>query len=169
MRNVKSYIRGLSVNDKAIVYGVSSGREVSRSSKKINNPSDKGKFLGKSGIVVFDKINKKSKFYNLLGVEKEIYDVLIIDDRDATSNLVLSGVDKIGRLDKPGGGVLTSVLKEENDRLLRVIIKQREELNKTKNRLNVITASKFYLLFLKYEKYKAFVYKIIKFIRNVKS
>jgi len=90
-----TYIRGLDINESTITVGVSSGRRKSRSREVIDNPSGKGKFVAKTGIIVIDKKTGIKKYYDLSSFEKEIYDVLIIQEKIDNLNRNVVGISRI--------------------------------------------------------------------------
>lgn len=88
----RSYLRGLAIRGSEIVIGVSGSRKISKSTQKLLNANESGRFISKTGIIIFNRKDKKQKYFDLTFVEKEIYDLLVLNDKDFVFNLGIVGI-----------------------------------------------------------------------------
>jgi hypothetical protein len=81
--DIKGYARGLIVNDRFIVVGISCGRMVSKSTGIFNNPADQGLPTNHCKILIYKKPYWSNRFHlldevSLFPKKKEIYDLLLL-------------------------------------------------------------------------------------------
>lgn len=123
----QAYIRGFDLNDEFFVTGLSSSRMVSKSTGRINNPMGKGKFVSKTGILVYNRAKKTKEYYDLSFYTKEIYDVKILDDYVGHIGFKFNGLVKI----RNSGIIrenllLAEVIQRKEDAERRVIILEKQ-------------------------------------------
>lgn len=128
-----SYARALEVYKNGFVVGISSSRIRSKSTGRVNNPSETGKFMAKSGILVVSATLKKEEFYELTNFEKEIFDVLIIDDSVKPNNVNGTGV--VTKLNILTENILISNLIEKKELLENELKKLKSENKNLKMRV----------------------------------
>jgi predicted RNA-binding protein YlqC (UPF0109 family) len=91
----KSYVRGLSIVEDYLIVGVSGSRTNSKSTKVVLNPSETGKYISKTGIIIKNMRTYTIKYYDLSFIEKEIYDVLAIEEDDFNFDLGIIGMSVV--------------------------------------------------------------------------
>jgi len=72
------YVRGLVVNDKYIIVGISSGRKNSKSLGIVNNPADPGELIPMCKVFVYKKeqLEVPFKIFDFTNEFSEIYDII---------------------------------------------------------------------------------------------
>jgi hypothetical protein len=153
----RTYARGLYVSEKYIVMGVSSSRIKSKSSNKVNNPSEIGRFKANAGLIIIDRQNEKTKYYDLSNFEKEIFDVMILENMDQQRILKnINGISKLSAKKQIKKNAFITDLYNQKEKLEREVKKLKveekevaDELSKKKSYINKLHSSFFFNYFIK--------------------